>query len=140
MAPEYYSLPLDRAVRVREGEAITVIAYGWAVHWVQDWMKRNAEVSVELIDLVSLRPIDWATLEQSVRKTGRCVVVQEDTFLGSIGSSVAAELQSRCFTSLDAPIEVVSSADLPIPFSAELERGFLPHERLEMALNRCVKF
>jgi pyruvate/2-oxoglutarate/acetoin dehydrogenase E1 component len=68
------------------------------------------------------------------------VVVQEDTFLGSIGSSVAAELQSRCFTSLDAPIEVVSSADLPIPFSAELERGFLPHERLEMALNRCVKF
>ncbi len=140
VAPEYYSLPLDRAVRVREGEAITVIAYGWAVHWVQDWMKRNAEVSVELIDLVSLRPIDWATLEQSVRKTGRCVVVQEDTFLGSIGSSVAAELQSRCFTSLDAPIEVVSSADLPIPFSAELERGFLPHERLEMALNRCVKF
>ena len=75
-----------------------------------------------------------------MRKTGRCILVQEDTFLGSIGSSVAAELQSRCFTSLDAPIEVVSSADLPIPFAAELEQGFLPHERLEMAFEKCLKF
>ena len=69
VAPEYYSLPLDRAVRVAEGEELTVIAYGWAVHWVQDWMKRNPSVSVDLIDLVSLRPIDWPTLENSVRKT-----------------------------------------------------------------------
>ena len=140
MAPEYYSLPLDRAVHVSTGSDLSVIAYGWAVHWAQDWMKRNPNVSVELIDLVSLRPIDWPTLEESVRKTGRCIVVQEDTFLGSIGSSVAAELQSRCFMSLDAPIEVVSSADLPIPFAAELERGFLPHERLEMAFEKSLKF
>jgi 2-oxoisovalerate dehydrogenase E1 component len=140
VAPEYYSLPLDRAVHVAAGSDLSVIAYGWAVHWVQDWMKRNPNVSVELIDLVSLRPIDWPTLEESVRKTGRCIVVQEDTFLGSIGSSVAAELQSRCFMSLDAPIEVVSSADLPIPFAAELERGFLPHERLEMAFEKSLKF
>jgi 2-oxoisovalerate dehydrogenase E1 component len=75
-----------------------------------------------------------------VRKTGRCAVIQEDTFLGSIGSSIAAELQQRCFTSLDAPISVVSSADLPIPFAAELEHGFLPHDRLKKSLDDLLKF
>ena len=140
VAPEYFSLPLDRAVTVAEGSDVTVVAYGWAVHWVRDWMDQNPGVSVELIDLVSLRPIDWNSLQESVQKTGRCLVVQEDTFLGSVGSSVAAELQASCFSYLDAPIEVVSSADLPIPFAAELERGFLAHERLERALNRVLNF
>ena len=116
------------------------MAYGWAVHWVKDWMREHPDVSVELVDLVSLRPIDWPTLEHSVRSTGRCLVVQEDTFLGSVGSSIAAELQQRCFTDLDAPISVVSSADLPIPFAAELERGFLPQERLSAALDNLLKF
>ena len=140
VAPEYYSLPLDKAVVVAPGDDVTVLAYGWAVHWVRVWMQDHPEVSVELIDLVSLRPIDWETLEHSVRKTGRCAVVQEDTFLGSIGSSIAAELQQRCFTALDAPIAVVSSADLPIPFAAELEHGFLPHDRLKKSLDELLKF
>jgi 2-oxoisovalerate dehydrogenase E1 component len=140
VAPEYYSLPLDKAVVVAPGDDVTVLAYGWAVQWVRAWMHDHPEVSVELIDLVSLRPIDWETLEHSVRKTGRCAVIQEDTFLGSIGSSIAAELQQRCFTSLDAPISVVSSADLPIPFAAELEHGFLPHDRLKKSLDDLLKF
>lgn len=140
VAPEYYSLPLDKAVVVAPGDDVTVLAYGWAVQWVRAWMHDHPEVSVELIDLVSLRPIDWDTLEHSVRKTGRCAVIQEDTFLGSIGSSIAAELQQRCFTSLDAPISVVSSADLPIPFAAELEHGFLPHDRLKKSLDDLLKF
>lgn len=137
---EYYSLPLDKASIVEAGNDITVIAYGWAVHWVQSWMLENPEISVELIDVVSLRPIDWQTLEQSIRKTGRCLVVQEDTFLGSIGSSIASELQQRCFTALDAPIVVVSSADLPIPFAAELERGFLPQARLKDSLELVLNY
>lgn len=137
---EYYSIPLDKACVVQSGTDLTVIAYGWAVHWVQSWMLEHPEVSVELVDVVSLRPIDWETLEQSVRKTGRCLVVQEDTFLGSVGSSIAAELQQRCFTSLDAPISVVSSADLPIPFAAELEKGFLPQDRLKAALDELLKY
>ena len=140
VAPEYYSIPLDKAVVIQPGNDLTVIAYGWAVHWVQSWMLEHPDVSVELVDVVSLRPIDWDTLEHSVRKTGRCLVVQEDTFLGSVGSSIAAELQQRCFRSLDAPISVVSSADLPIPFAAELEQGFLPHDRLKIALNEVLNF
>jgi len=140
VSPEYYSIPLDKAVVVHPGEELTVIAYGWAVHWVKAWMLEHPEVSIELIDVVSLRPIDWPLLEVSVHKTGRCVVVQEDTFLGSIGSSIASELQVRCFMSLDAPIKVVSSADLPIPFAAELEQGFLPHDRLKQVLNEVLNF
>jgi 2-oxoisovalerate dehydrogenase E1 component len=140
VAPEYYSIPLDKAVVVQPGGELTVIAYGWAVHWVQSWMHEHPEVSVELIDVVSLRPIDWETLTVSVQKTGKCIVVQEDTFLGSIGSSIAAELQQRCFRSLDAPIAVVSSADLPIPFAAELERGFLPQDRLKNALDAMLNY
>jgi 2-oxoisovalerate dehydrogenase E1 component len=80
VAAEYYSIPLDKAVVVQPGTDLTVLAYGWAVHWVQSWMLEHPEVSVELVDIVSLRPIDWETLEHSVRKTGRCLVVQEDTF------------------------------------------------------------
>ena len=140
VAPEYYSIPLDKAVVVQPGTDLSVIAYGWAVHWVKAWMLEHPEVSVELVDVVSLRPIDWETLEHSVRKTGRCLVVQEDTFLGSVGSSIAAELQQRCFTSLDAPISVVSSADLPIPFAAELEKGFLPQDRLKTALDHILNY
>lgn len=140
VAPEYFSIPLDKASVVAKGSDVTVVAYGWAVHWVKDWMREHPDVSVELVDLVSLRPIDWPTLEHSVRSTGRCLVVQEDTFLGSVGSSIAAELQQRCFMDLDAPISVVSSADLPIPFAAELERGFLPQERLSAALDNLLKF
>ncbi|MDP4742179.1 MAG: thiamine pyrophosphate-dependent enzyme, partial [Schleiferiaceae bacterium] len=140
VAPEYYSIPLDKAVVVQPGTDLSVIAYGWAVHWVQSWMLEHPEVSVELVDVVSLRPIDWETLEHTVRKTGRCLVVQEDTFLGSVGSSIAAELQQRCFTSLDAPISVVSSADLPIPFAAELEKGFLPQDRLKTALDQILNY
>ena len=140
VAPEYYSIPLDKAVVVQPGTDLSVIAYGWAVHWVQSWMLEHPEVSVELVDVVSLRPIDWETLEHTVRKTGRCLVVQEDTFLGSVGSSIAAELQQRCFTSLDAPISVVSSADLPIPFAAELEKGFLPQDRLKTALDHILNY
>jgi 2-oxoisovalerate dehydrogenase E1 component len=140
VSEEYYSIPLDKACVVQSGTDLTVIAYGWAVHWVQSWMLEHPEVSVELVDVVSLRPIDWETLEQSVCKTGRCLVVQEDTFLGSVGSSIAAELQHRCFTSLDAPISVVSSADLPIPFAAELEKGFLPQDRLKSAMDQIIKY
>jgi 2-oxoisovalerate dehydrogenase E1 component len=140
VSEEYYSIPLDKACIVQSGTDLTVIAYGWAVHWVQSWMLEHPEVSVELVDVVSLRPIDWETLEQSVCKTGRCLVVQEDTFLGSVGSSIAAELQQRCFTSLDAPISVVSSADLPIPFAAELEKGFLPQDRLKSAMDQIIKY
>jgi 2-oxoisovalerate dehydrogenase E1 component len=140
VSEEYYSIPLDKAVVVQPGTDLSVIAYGWAVHWVQSWMLEHPEVSVELVDVVSLRPIDWETLEHTVRKTGRCLVVQEDTFLGSVGSSIAAELQQRCFTSLDAPISVVSSADLPIPFAAELEKGFLPQDRLKTALDQILNY
>lgn len=140
VAPEYYSLPLDKSVVVHPGESLTVVAYGWAVHWVESWMQEHPELSVELIDLVSLRPIDWESLECSVRKTGRCLVVQEDTFLGSVGSSIAAELQQRCFTALDAPVSVVSSSDIPIPFAAELEQGFLPIDRLRIALEELLNY
>jgi 2-oxoisovalerate dehydrogenase E1 component len=137
---EYYTLPLDRAVLVQPGEDLTVIAYGSAIHWVQDWMQANPGTSIELIDLVSLRPVDWNTLEKSVRKTNRCLVVQEDTFLGSIGSSIASEIQQRCFAVLDAPVSVLSSSDTPIPFAAELERGFLPQERLDSAFKSILNY
>jgi 2-oxoisovalerate dehydrogenase E1 component len=137
---EYYSLPLDRAVLVNPGEDLTVIAYGSAIHWVQDWMQANPGTSIELIDLVSLRPVDWNNLEKSVRKTNRCLVVQEDTFLGSIGSSIASEIQQRCFAVLDAPVSVLSSSDTPIPFAAELERGFLPQERLDSAIQSILNY
>ena len=88
----------------------------------------------------TLVPWDFETVKKSVEKTGRCLVLQEDTFRGSFGSDMSHVIQRECFAQLDAPVEVLSSVDIPIPFSAELERGFLANNRLEMVIKSLVEY
>ncbi len=137
---EVYAIPFGQAVCVQEGSDITIIAYGLSVHWVQKWQESQSEIRAELIDMRTLVPWDVETVKKSVQKTGRCLVLQEDTFRGSFGADISHVIQRECFEYLDAPVEVLSSADIPIPFSAELECGFLANYRLDEVIKSVVRY
>ncbi|KRO68648.1 MAG: dehydrogenase, partial [Cryomorphaceae bacterium BACL7 MAG-120322-bin74] len=126
----YYTVPFGQAAVRQAGEHFTLVTYGLGVRWAEAWQKENPSIQAEIIDVRCLLPLDEETIFHSVRKTGRCLVLQEDTFRGSFGSDVAQRIQQECFAQLDAPVSVVSSADLPIPFSAILEKGFLANSKL----------
>jgi 2-oxoisovalerate dehydrogenase E1 component len=123
----YYALPIGKAKVLNVGNAISLITYGAAVHWATACIQKNKlQNEVEIIDLQSLLPIDYETLSESVKKTGKVLLLTEDTHTGSIMAEISAWLNEHLFEHLDAPIKRVSSQDLPVPFNEELENMFLP--------------
>jgi 2-oxoisovalerate dehydrogenase E1 component beta subunit len=113
-----YRIPLGEARVVRAGEAVTVLAYGTMVHVAREVAERQG-VDAEVIDLRTLVPLDIATIEKSVNKTGRCMVLHEATRTGGFGAELAALVQERCFYALEAPVERVTGFDTPYPHSLE---------------------
>ncbi len=137
---DYYNLPFGEARIVAPGEHVTVVAYGLAVHWVMELLPEFPSVSIEVIDLRTLLPWDTATVFASVEKTGKCLVVHEDTFFGGIGGEIAATIQEERFQFLDAPVMRLGSLDTPVPFNAALEQQFLAKSRLKDALAALMKY
>jgi len=115
---EYFSIPLEQAEVVREGEACTVIAWGTMVH-VASKAIEDSGVDCELIDLQTLVPWDRDTVVNSVKKTGRCVIVHEAPKTSGFGAEMSASIQERCFYNLEAPIERVTGWDTPFPHTTE---------------------
>ena len=114
----HYRIPLGKARVVRSGEAVTVLAYGTMVHVAREVAERQG-IDAEVIDLRTLVPLDIETIETSVKKTGRCMVLHEATRTGGFGAELAALVQERCFYALEAPIERVTGFDTPYPHSLE---------------------
>ena len=114
----YFTVPLGQAAVRRSGEAITIISYGTMVY-VAEAAVDEAGVDAEVIDLRTLIPLDAETIFQSVRKTGRCVLVHEATLTSGFGAELAALIQRECFYSLEAPIERVTGWDTPYPHAQE---------------------
>ncbi len=137
---DYYSLELGKAGVVNEGNDLTVITYGMGVHWAMDELKNFPDHSIEVIDLRTLVPLDVETLLQSVRKTGKCLVLQEDTLFGGIASEISSIVQENCFEYLDAPVKRVGSLDTPVPFSAVLENGFLAKSKVKEAIKNLLNY
>ncbi len=137
---EPYAIPFGQAVVAHEGSDLTIVTYGLGVHWAMAWQRESTTIHADVIDMRTLVPWDFETVKKSVEKTGRCLVLQEDTFRGSFGADMSHVIQRECFAQLDAPVEVLSSVDIPIPFSAELERGFLANNRLEMVIKSLVEY
>ena len=136
----YYSLPLGEAAVLREGCQATVITYGMGVHWALEVANKRPEWDLEIIDLRTIQPLDWKTLEKSAQKTGRVLVLQEDVLFGGVASDIAAHINERCFEFLDASVVRVASADTPIPFAASLEKGFLASYKFENSLEKLIAF
>ncbi len=127
---DYFTIPFGKARLVKEGRQITIIAYGAAVHWALRVLSENPDISADLIDLRTLIPLDTETLFQSVKKTGRVLIIHEDTLTGGIGSEISALITENCFEFLDAPVMRAGSLDTPIPMNANLEENFLPKKRI----------
>jgi 2-oxoisovalerate dehydrogenase E1 component len=137
---EYYTLEIGKGSVVREGSACTIITYGMGVHWALEAVKDLSNPSVEIIDLRTLLPLDEEIIYSSVRKTGRVLILHEDTLTGGIGAEIAALISQYCFEYLDAPIIRCGSLDSPVPFSYHLEKNFLPKERFLKSLQSLLAY
>jgi 2-oxoisovalerate dehydrogenase E1 component beta subunit len=133
----YYSIPIGKANVVREGEALTVLAYGTMVH-VALAAAAEAGIDAEVIDLRTLVPLDIETIVASVEKTGRCVIVHEATRTSGFGGELSALVQEHCFYKLEAPIERVTGYDTPYPHSQEWEYFPTP-PRIIKAMRRVLE-
>ena len=137
MPDGYYTVPLESAAVVRPGSALTVLAYGTMV-WVSEAAARESGIDAEIIDLRSLWPLDLATLVESVKKTGRCVIVHEATRTSGFGAELAALVQEHCFFHLEAPIERVTGWDTPYPHAQEW--AYFPGpDRVAAAFRRALE-
>ena len=137
---EYYNLPFGKASTLRNGEAITIITYGAGVHWALEVLNDNANINADLIDLRSLQPLDTKTIYASVKKTGKAIILQEDSLFGGISSDISSLIMENCFEYLDAPVKRVASLDTPVPFINQLEAQFMPNERFKEELDSLVNY
>ncbi|WP_273566929.1 alpha-ketoacid dehydrogenase subunit alpha/beta [Maribacter halichondriae] len=131
---DYYTLPFGKASILKEGDAITIVSYGAGVHWALETLQKHPEISAELIDLRTLMPLDMESIYSSVKKTGKLIVLQEDSLFGGIASDISALVMEHCFEYLDGPIKRVASLETPIPFAKTLEDNYLPKQRFESDL------
>jgi 2-oxoisovalerate dehydrogenase E1 component len=138
--PEYYETPIGKARLVKDGQDISIITYGMGVRWAEQYSEANPQVSVEILDLRTLLPLDYESISQSVRKTGKVLILHEDTLTGGIGGEIAAWISEHCFESLDAPVMRCASLDTPVPFSQELEAAFLPGQRLAATAKKLLQY
>ncbi|OXE97485.1 2-oxoisovalerate dehydrogenase E1 component [Flavobacterium araucananum] len=137
---DYYTIPFGKAALLKEGSSITIIAFGAPVHWALETLAKYPEIEADLIDLRTLQPLDTETIFNSVRKTGKVIIYQEDTLFGGIASDISALIMEECFEYLDAPVKRVASLDSPIPFTKALEDQFLPKNRFEEVLLELLKY
>lgn len=137
---DYYTIPFGKAVILTEGSDITIVTYGAGVHWALETLENLPEVSAELIDLRTLMPLDTETIYSSVKKTGKLIILQEDSLFGGIASDISSSVMESCFEFLDGPIKRVASLDTPIPFSKILEDNYLPRERFKKELLSLIAY
>jgi 2-oxoisovalerate dehydrogenase E1 component len=138
-----YSIPFGQARVVREGADLSIITYGMGVHWateLADRMAASGEAQLDVIDLRTLVPLDVETILASVKKTGKVLLLHEDTLTGGFGGELAAIIAEQAFEHLDAPIVRVASWDTPVPFAIPLEQGFLPKGRLKEAVEQLLRY
>ncbi|MDT0554819.1 alpha-ketoacid dehydrogenase subunit alpha/beta [Patiriisocius hiemis] len=134
---DYYTLELGKAALLQEGSDLTIITYGAGVHWA---LEEASGFSVDIIDLRTLAPLDTETIYASVKKTGKVIILQEDSMFGGLASDISALISENCFEYLDAPIKRVASLETPVPFAANLEKQYLPKERFKSILQEILAY
>lgn len=136
----YYTLPFGKARFHTKGEDLTIVTYGLGVHWALELLAKNPEIKADLIDLRTLVPWDKEAVIESVKKTGKVLVLHEDVEIGGFGGEISAVISEACFEYLDAPVMRVASMNTAVPFDADLEKQFLPTKELEEKLLRLWKY
>jgi 2-oxoisovalerate dehydrogenase E1 component len=136
----YYEVEIGKARHVRSGDDISIITYGAGVHWAEDYASEHPEISIDILDLRTLLPLDLEAIRAAVHRTGRVLVLHEDTLTGGIGGEVAAWIGEHCFEHLDAPVLRCGSLDTPVPFSIELENNFLSRSVLKAKIEDLLSY
>ena len=136
----YYALELGKAKIRSIGTDATIITYGLGVHWALDIIKSFNNDSIEIIDLNTLIPWDKELVFNSIKKTGKVLLLSEDTLINGFIGEISATISEEIFEYLDAPIIRVGSLDTPVPFSDNLEKGFLSNIRLKEKLEKLLKY
>jgi 2-oxoisovalerate dehydrogenase E1 component len=137
---EYYEVEIGKAKTVQHGNDITIITYGAGVHWAMDFAQKNKNISIEILDLRTLLPLDYDAIEEAVAATGKVLLLHEDSLTGGIGGEIAAWIAEHCFSYLDAPVMRCASLDTPIPFNLELEKNFMAYSRLGNCVEQLMRY
>jgi 2-oxoisovalerate dehydrogenase E1 component len=140
VSENYFTTEIGKSVVLKEGKQLTVIGYGAAVHWILEVLENNKNISADVIDLRTLQPLDIETIYKSVKKTGKAMIVQEDSLFGGIASDISALINENCFEFLDAPVKRVASIETPIPFSKGLENQYLGKNILEKSILELIDY
>ena len=136
----YYVVEIGKAKIVNEGEDISIITYGAAVHWAMDYAKEHPEICFEILDLRTLMPLDLDAIKNAVAKTGKVLLLHEDNLTGGIGGEISAWISEHCFEMLDAPVLRCASLDTPIPFHSVLEKNYLALSRLDDCVKKLLAY
>ena len=137
---EYYEIEIGKARLVTSGDDISIITYGAGVHWAMDYAKNHTDISIHILDLRTLLPLDYAAIKEAVTATGKVLLLHEDTLIGGIGGEIAAWIAEHCFDKLDAPVLRCASLDTPIPFNLELEKNFMAYSRLDETVKKLLNY
>ncbi|WP_299768335.1 dehydrogenase E1 component subunit alpha/beta [uncultured Dokdonia sp.] len=137
---DYYTLPIGKAATLKEGTDVTIVTYGAGVHWALETLTDTVEISADVIDLRTLQPLDTEAIFTSVKKTGKVLLLTEDSGFGSVMSDISALISEECFEFLDAPICRVTSLDTPVPFAGQLEEQYLSRKRLKDSLEKLIDY
>ncbi|MHA4810158.1 alpha-ketoacid dehydrogenase subunit alpha/beta [Flavitalea flava] len=136
----YYEVEIGKARQVQEGEDFSLITYGAGVHWATDYAAAHPEISIDILDLRTLLPLDYPAIRAVVERTGKVLLLHEDTLTGGLGAEIAAWIGEHCFEHLDAPVLRCASLDTPIPFNIELENNFLARSRLHAYVQKLLNY
>ncbi len=141
---DYYTVPFVKADVKREGTDLTVVAYGLMLHLALEAAQRVAAdgISVEVVDPRTLNPLDKDTILSSVKKTGKALIVHEDTFTLGLGAEIAALMAGEAFEYLDAPVMRLAGPDVPaVPFSQPMQDFFMPNaDKIEEAIRKLAAY
>ncbi|MBC9931725.1 alpha-ketoacid dehydrogenase subunit alpha/beta [Chitinophaga qingshengii] len=137
---DYYTVEIGKARLLQAGEDVSIITYGSGVHWAMEYAAAHPALSVAILDLRTLLPLDYAAIRDTVALTGKVLILHEDTLTGGLGGEIAAWIAEHCFHLLDAPVIRCASLDTPVPFAIPLEKNFLAKSRLDECIRQLTSW
>ena len=135
-----YVTPFGKAIIRAEGNDMCIITYGLGVHWALEEVKKFPGAAIAVLDINTLVPLDYDSIFDLVKKTGKVLLLQEDSRFGGFMGEIAAEISEKCFEYLDAPIFRLASLNTPIPFTANLEEGYFPKRKLNNNIKTLLEY
>ncbi|MEY4702567.1 MAG: hypothetical protein RIR96_464 [Bacteroidota bacterium] len=137
---DYYEIEIGKARQVMSGEDVSVITYGAGVHWALEYAKKHKDISMDILDVRTLLPLDYDAIRNCVKRTGKVLILHEDTLTGGLGGEIASWIAEHCFEMLDSPVMRCASLDTPVPFNIELEKNFMAYNRLDEYIQKLMSY